>query len=163
MTEIQPTTADALMADADAQLAALLRHADALPDFAVSEDFSGERVADVLAHLHGWHLLFLSWTAKEAAGVEPTFPAPGYTWDRLAELNAAILAEHAHRPYSELRGRLVDSHARMLDAVRGLDDGTLFDVGAHAWAGDQSLGLVAHECLGGHYRWAESALGVCAR
>ena len=162
MTENEPTTAEALIADADAQLASLLRHADALPDHAVTEDFAGDRVADVLAHLHGWHRLFLSWVANEAAGVEPSFPAPGYTWDRLAELNRDILAEHAHRPYAELRDLLTDSHARMIEAVRGLDDGTLFEAGAHAWTGAQSLGTVAHECLGAHYRWGETALGECA-
>ncbi|WP_159448717.1 ClbS/DfsB family four-helix bundle protein [Demequina sp. NBRC 110053] len=156
-----PTTADALIADGDAQLAALLHHADALPDHAVLPEWSGERVADVLAHLHGWHLLFLSWVARERAGVEPAFPAPGYTWDRLAELNAQMLSEHAHRPYEEVRCLLTDSHARMVEAVHELDDGSLFDSGAHAWAGDQSLGHVAHECLGAHYRWGESVLAEC--
>ncbi|WP_159450165.1 ClbS/DfsB family four-helix bundle protein [Demequina sp. NBRC 110056] len=157
-----PTTADALIADADEQLAALLHHADALPDHAVAPEWTGERVADVLVHLHGWHELLLSWIADEAAGVEPAFPAPGYTWDRLAELNADILSQHAHRPYAEVRALLTASHARAVAAVRDLDDGTLFDASAHAWAGEQSLGDVAHECLGAHYRWGESVLAACA-
>ena len=157
-----PTTVTALVADADAQLADLLHHTDALPDHAVTADFAGDRVADVLAHLHGWHLLLLDWIAAEAAGGEPDFPARGYDWSRLAELNAAILTQHAHRPYGELRSLLTDSHARATATVRELDERALFDPRARDWTGEQSLGSVAHECLGAHYRWGHTVLAACA-
>ncbi|MDE0572745.1 ClbS/DfsB family four-helix bundle protein [Demequina sp. B12] len=160
--ETGPSSADAVIADGDARLAALLRHADALPDHAVAPDFAGDRVADVLAHLHGWHLLFLGWIDDEAAGAEPGAPPPGHTWERLAELNAAILAQHSHRTYAELRELLVASHGRMVEAVRALDDDRLFDPQARPWTGGPSLGRVAHECLGDHYAWGEEALGQCA-
>lgn len=163
MTDTAPSTADAVVTIADERLAALLHHADALPEHAVAAEFAGDRVADVLAHLHGWHVLFLEWVAAEASGAEPASPAPGYSWDRLAELNAEILAQHAHRPSAEVRDLLVASHGHMVDAVRALDDERLFDASARPWTGGPSLGEVAHECLGAHYAWGESALGACTR
>ncbi|MFV0632749.1 ClbS/DfsB family four-helix bundle protein [Demequina sp.] len=157
-----PSSANALIADADAQLAALLHHTDALPDHAVTAEFRGDRVADVLSHLHGWHVLFLGWVDADAAGDSPAFPSPDYGWDRLEDLNVSLLTQHAHRPYGEVRDLLVRSHSQMIEAIRELSDERLFDADARAWLGGESLGMVAHECLGNHYRWGQTVLAECA-
>lgn len=131
-----------------------------LPDHAVASTFAGDRVADVLAHLHGWHVLWLGWLEADARGEAPAFPAEGYGWDRLSELNAEILSQHTHRPYAELRTLLLDSNADACAALLTVDEDRLWDADARDWLGGQSLGHVAHECLGAHYAWGEEALGA---
>ncbi|WP_169747656.1 ClbS/DfsB family four-helix bundle protein [Demequina iriomotensis] len=156
-----PTSMDALIREADAALAALLSRTDATPDGPVAPGWDGgARVADVLAHLHGWHGLLLVWLDAEARGATPAFPADGYGWDRLADLNAALVAAHAHRPYAEVRALLAASHLEVIAALRGIDETSVFDPVARPWLGDQSLGDVAHECLGAHYAWGEGVLGT---
>ncbi len=157
-----PTTATQIVEQADARLATLLRHADALPDHAVSAEFAGERVADVFAHLHGWHQLLLGWLAAERQGSAPAFPADGYDWDQLEALNASLISARSHETHSQLREKLEDSHRQVCDAIRARDDDTLFDAHARPWLDGGSLGEVAHQCLGRHYEWGETMLGQCA-
>ncbi|WP_061962503.1 ClbS/DfsB family four-helix bundle protein [Demequina flava] len=156
------SSAAALIADADAALAELLHEADARPDHAVADDFSGTRVADIFAHLVGWHELFLGWLAADARKTTPAFPASGYEWDQLAELNAALVDRRKHDDYATLRAALTESHSQVTAAVRAQNEELLFNPDAHAWLGDESLGAVAFECLGNHYRWGVLMLGECA-
>ncbi|WP_062072423.1 ClbS/DfsB family four-helix bundle protein [Demequina sediminicola] len=157
-----PATLRELIDDADTTLGALLHQADALPDHAISSDFAGETVAEILAHLHGWHELFLGWVEADAKGKVPDFPAAGYDWDTLGELNSALIAARADYSYAELRDLLTESHAAVCAALKERDDAALFDVNSYAWLGHASLGYVAYECLGNHYRWGIAMLGECA-
>lgn len=157
-----PTSVPDIVTHADARLAALVRHADALPDYAVTEDFRGDRVADVFAHLYGWHQLLLGWLKAEDEGVTPAFPAPGYSWEQLSELNGALISDQAHLDYSQLRDLLHHSHRDVCEALLARNDDALFSPTARPWLGGGSLGEVAHQCLGPHYEWGESMLGQCA-
>lgn len=139
-----------------------MHEGDARPDHAVAEHFAGTRVADIYAHLTGWHELFLGWLEADGRKATPDFPAKGYEWSQLAELNAALIDHRSHESYDDLRAALLDSHARVKAAVRAVPDDVLMDTTAHAWLGDESLGAVAHEVLGNHYRWGVAMLGECA-
>lgn len=161
MNSSMPSSAQGIVEQANSEFEALIRHADALPDHAISPDFSGSRVADVLAHLTGWHEIMLGWLEAEARGVEPSFPAEGYGWDRIEELNMSLQTTRAELSHSELREMLHDSHARARAAVLEHDDARLFDEAARPWLGGGSLGYIAHELLANHYRWGESMLGQC--
>lgn len=143
-----------LSASADEGLAEVLRRADAARDAELGAAYHGRRVADVLAHLHAWHLVFDGWVAQARAGSVPAFPAEGYTWDDLDALNDAFYQAHRDRPYEALRGMLVTSHRMMLTLLDTFTEDELLDPTAFAWLGGQSLGDVAHECLGAHYAWA---------
>ncbi|WP_062079151.1 ClbS/DfsB family four-helix bundle protein [Demequina globuliformis] len=157
-----PATMAELVADADTALEEFLHAADSRPDHAVSDAFAGSRVADIFAHLTGWHELFVGWITTDARGATPAFPAPGYEWEQLAELNMALIDRHRHRSYDDLRRTLVDSHARVREVLLAQREESVFDRNAHAWLGDESLAFVAHECLGHHYRWGITMLGECA-
>jgi hypothetical protein len=40
------------------------------------------------------------------------------------------------------------------ETVRAIPEAELTSQDSHEWLGDESLGDVAHECLGAHYAWA---------
>src|SRR6478752_7603664 len=79
-----------LATKADAGLAAVLERADAARDATLGDAYHDRRVADVLAHLYAWHLVFDGWVAQERAGAVPAYPAEGYTWDDVDSLNDAF-------------------------------------------------------------------------
>lgn len=153
-----PTSTSTLLEQADARFDTLLRRADLARDEPLGDAYHDRRVADVLAHLYAWHLLLENWVATERAGDEPDVPAAGYSWARLRDLNDALYREHAHRSYDEVRALLIDSHARCCALVREMDEADVWDAGARPWLGGESLAAVAHECLAGHYEWAERIL-----
>lgn len=144
----------ALAAKANARLAVVLERADAARDTALGTAYHDRRVADVLAHLHAWHLVFDGWVAQERAGSVPAYPAEGYTWDDVDALNDAFYGAHLQRPYEALRAMLVTSHRLTVQLLDTFSEDELVSPDAYAWLGGQSLGDVADECLGEHYEWA---------
>lgn len=150
---IVPQRAD-LVTEASARLIQLLAVADAHQGAQLGEAYLGRTTEDVLSHLVGWHELFESWIRQQRAGVEVHFPAQGYTWESLAELNTAIFTRWQGTAASDVRSALLNSHARMLDLVAGFTDDELSDPDRHPWTGGEPLASVAHECLAAHYEWA---------
>lgn len=146
--------ADQIAADANATLAVLVERTDASPDADLGDAYLGRRVADVLGHLHAWHLMFDGWIAQERAGSTPAYPAEGYTWRDLGALNEALYQSHRSKSYDALRGMLLTSHAMMLTLVESFSEAELTRTDVFDWLGQEPLGNVAHECLGGHYEWA---------
>lgn len=146
--------AKALAAKADDRLTLVLARADAAPTFELGDAYHGRRVADVLAHLHAWHLVFDGWVAQDRAGSVPPFPAEGYTWNDLDALNDAFYQAHRERPYDAVRSMLLSSHRAMLHLLDTFSEAELTDASLHPWLNGQPLGDVADECLGEHYEWA---------
>ena len=94
-----------LAARADERLAVVLERADAARDTNLGDAYKNRRVADVLAHLHAWHVVFDGWVAQERAGAAPAYPAEGYSWDDIDSLNDAF---YQAQPRAPLRGRARD-------------------------------------------------------
>jgi hypothetical protein len=147
-----------LAALADKALARLLAVTDQHPDGHLGEAWKYRRVADVVAHLHAWHVLFDGWLAQARTGATPAYPAEGYTWDELAALNDHLYEVHRETDYTTIRAALVASHADMLDALDSCSEAELTVADAHPWLGGGTLGEVAHECLGAHYSWGSDVL-----
>jgi hypothetical protein len=149
--------AERIVADANATLATLLARADAHSEAALGDAYLGRRVADILGHLHSWHVIFDGWIAQDRAGSVPAYPAEGYTWRDLDTLNQTLYEAHRSKSYDTLRAMLVASHEAATALVESLSTTELTQPDAFEWLGQEPLGNVAHECLGGHYAWA---LGV---
>jgi hypothetical protein len=146
--------ATSLAAKADDRLAEVLRRADAAPDWDLGVAYHDRRVADVLAHLHAWHLVFDGWVAQDRAGSVPAYPAEGFTWDRLDALNDVFYQAHRGKTFEAMRGMLLTSHRSMLNLLNSFTEEELTDPARYSWLGGQPLGDVADECLGEHYEWA---------
>lgn len=150
--------AEELWSQADATLGTLLGIADRHADAQLGDAWKGRRVADVLAHLHAWHVLFVGWVAQARAGAEPAYPAEGYTWEALDELNDTLYEQHSHDSFAHVRASLVTSHHLMLETLADCTQDELANPGAFSWLGGSPLGDVAHECLGAHYTWGIEVL-----
>lgn len=114
-------------------------------------------ILDLIDHLHAWHQLLLGWLDAEREGRPVAYPAEGYTWAQLDELNAALRERYRGPALAEARERLRESHITVLARVDALSDEELFDPAAHEWLGGP-LAEPVHECLGGHYAWALETL-----
>jgi hypothetical protein len=123
-----------------------------LQEASLGEAYLGRRGADVLAHLHGWHLQFMEWLRAEAAGEDVVMPAPGFTWDDLRAYNDALYERFRHLSYAAIKDLVLASHHHMFDALRTLPSAGLRDPAAHPWAGGPLLDI-ADECSGKHYDW----------
>lgn len=150
--------ADGLARQGDDALTALLARASAHRDAALTGAYADRRVADALTHLHAWHVLLEGWVVQHLAGVSPAYPAEGFTWERLDALNDALYRAHRHRGFDEARMLLGASHLAAVALLRELDEDTLTSPAATPWLGGMPLAEVAHECLAGHYAWAEDLL-----
>lgn len=143
---------------ANAGLAKLLTVTDAHPDEDLGDAYLGRSTTDVLSHLHAWHTLFEGWIEADRSDQTVAFPAEGYTWRDLDALNETLYTFHAGRTYDTVRPALVDSHDRVCTIVASIPDAELNATEALQWLGGESLGDVAHECLGAHYEWAVEVL-----
>ncbi len=138
----------------DAGLAQVLAITDAHPAADVGEAWLGRTTTDLLSHLHAWHLLFEGWVEADRSDETVAYPAEGYTWRDLDALNESLYTFHRAREHASTRELLVASHARLCELVRAIPEAELTTPDSHDWLGDESLGDVAHECLGSHYEWA---------
>lgn len=142
-----------------------LIESNGLEEASLGDAYLNRRGADVLAHLHAWHLLFEDWLRAEAAGEEVVVPAPGHTWEDLRALNDDLYERYSAFAYGEIKGLLLASHAHMFDLLRVLPAEGLVDPAAHPWS-PQPLLELADECSGNHYDWGiervEAALAQAA-
>lgn len=143
-----------IIAAADAGLKAVLARTDTHAGLSLGDAYLGRSTTDVLAHLHAWHGLCEGWIEAARAGGPVDYPARGYSWNELESLNESLYLAHAGRSYDAVRDALLESHGLLVALVRATPDPELADPGAHPWLGGESLGMVAHECLGAHYDWA---------
>ena len=133
------------------QLIALIEHAGREEE-SLGSAYLGRRGADVLSHLHGWHLLFEGWLGAEAAGEPVILPAPGYTWEGLRALNDALYERYRGLAYGEIKDMVLASHAHMFDLLWSLPEDGLTNPSAHPWSSEPLL-VLADECSGRHYDW----------
>jgi hypothetical protein len=147
-----------LAAQAQAGLESVLTTADAHGEKSVGTAWHDRRVADVLAHLFAWHMLFEGWVSQARAGAVPPVPAEGYGWADLDVLNTKLYEQHRGDTYATIRASLVASHESMLETLADCTEEELTDPNAFAWLGGGTLGDTAHECLGAHYEWAAGVM-----
>ena len=107
---------------------------------------------DVLAHLHGWHRLFLQW--YRATDETRSLPAAGYNWRELPALNREIHEQFDSVSFASVRRRTKLSHGRIIKIVEGLSDRRLREPGHFKWTGKSSLLSYIAPNTESHYRWA---------
>ncbi len=158
-----PETRDALIDAADLCLSAFERAVDDVPEAERTAPFAGtgrdRDLRDVVNHLHAWHVLLLGWLDADAAGRSPAFPAEGYDWASLDDLNLALRDRYRDVDLEAARRRLRTSHAEVLARLAGIEDASLYDPSRHPWLRG-ALAEPVHECLGAHYDWAIEAVGA---
>lgn len=164
MPSPEATPVDELAVRAEERLDSLvsLIVANGLEEASLGDAYLGRRGADVLAHLHGWHLLFTGWCNDDKRGETPELPAAGYTWSDLRSLNDKIYDQFRAEPWARILEDTRDSHLALIELLRTYPAKALTERTRYAWAHGPLIDL-ADECTGKHYDWAiervEASLG----
>jgi hypothetical protein len=114
--------------------------------------YDGHRGADMLAHLHAWHLLLIGWIEGDAAGEEVVLPAPGHTWDDLGPLNDVLYERYKDLSYDEAKALTFESREHVFEILRALPAEVLAETQGHPWSPDPLLKL-ANLNTAHHYYW----------
>ena len=111
-------------------------------------------IKDILAHLHGWHKLYLTWYQEGMADQMPEMPAPGYSWKTTPDLNEKIFETHKDLSREEVVDLLQQTHQKILSIIASHSDDELFEKKRYKWTGSTSLGSYTVSAMSSHYDWA---------
>lgn len=116
--------------------------------------FLNRNIRDVLAHLHHWHLLLLSWHEKGMKGEKPEMPAEGYTWRTVPDLNKEINTKYKNVPLNEIKKLLDASFMNIQNIIQKHSNNELFEKRKFKWTDTTSLGAYVVSATSSHYEWA---------
>lgn len=122
------------------------------------EVFENRTVKDVIAHLHAWHLLFLTWYKEGMAGNNPEKPAPGFTWKTTPELNEKLYQDYKDIGWKETLSKFKKSHKQIMDLIKKHNDSELEEKEKYGWTGSASLASYMASSTSSHYQWASSLI-----
>jgi hypothetical protein len=111
-------------------------------------------IADVICHLHEWHMMMVSWYDVGMSGGKPAIPAEDVTWKTLPVLNRRIFERYEGTELSEALKLLQESHKKVMDLIQKHSDEELFTKKRYAWTGTTSLGAYMISATSSHYDWA---------
>lgn len=89
--------------------------------------FLNRNMRDVLAHLHHWHLLLVSWYKQGMKSEKPEMPAPSYTWRTVPDLNREINKKYKNTPLNEIKKSLDTSFKKGQKLVDNHSNAELFE------------------------------------
>lgn len=131
---------------------------DSFPKDQLNKEFAkgtlNRNIADVLAHLHAWHNLFLNWYKVGMKGAKPNMPFEGHSWQTLPQLNREIWEKYKSMEYKEALKLFKSSHRKVTRIIEKHSDEELFTKKLYAWTGSTSLGAYLISNSSSHYIWA---------
>lgn len=143
----------------------LLEYVDSLPKkeqlTTFPKGYLNRNIADVLAHLHHWHLMFLEWYKVGMIGDEPDMPAKGYTWKTLPDLNREIWKKYRDMGVEEAKELLETSFTSIREIIKELSEQELFTKKNYKWTGSTSLAAYLISTTSSHYDWGYKLIKKC--
>lgn len=140
---------------------------ESLSPEAMYEDFPpgylNRNIRDVIAHLHEWHTMVMTWHEVGLTGVKPDIPAKGYTWKTTPELNRAIWNKYKETCFEEAVLLFNDSHQQIMKLIERHTDEELFEKKRYKWTGTTSLGAYLISATSSHYDWALKLIKKCRK
>lgn len=111
-------------------------------------------IADVICHLHEWHVMMKNWYDIGMSGKKPAIPAEDVTWATLPVLNHRIYEKHKGTELADAMALLNKSHKEMIEIIKSHTDDDLFTKKKYVWTGTTSLGAYLVSATSSHYDWA---------
>ncbi|MFX0055306.1 MAG: ClbS/DfsB family four-helix bundle protein [Promethearchaeota archaeon] len=115
-------------------------------------------VKDIMAHLFDWEQRFLGWYKAGLQGEVPETPAPGLKWSQLHILNQEVFEKHRNRILEDVKAEFQSSYERLLEAINGIPEEDLFEVGRFEWTGAENIAGYILANSANHYRWAKTRI-----
>lgn len=163
----RPKTKEALIKLSHMNYEKLFAFIDDLPEEKRNSEFPSEflnrNIRDVLAHLHYWHSLLLSWYEQGMKGEKPEMPAAGYTWRTVPDLNKEINQKYKNVPLNEVKKLLDASFKNVQNIIQKHSNDELFEKRKFKWTGTTSLGAYVVSATSSHYEWALKLIKKCIK
>ncbi len=122
--------------------------------FEFTSNTLNRNIADVLFHVHEWHLMMLSWYLVGMKGQKPHMPAEGFTWKTMPELNKKIWKQNRDRNLEESKIAIKKSYNSLQELIKKHANEELFEKKRYPWTGSTSLGAYLISATSSHYHWA---------
>ncbi len=127
------------------------------------EGYLNRNIRDVLAHLHEWHLMMISWYKVGMNGEKPDIPAKGYTWKTTPDLNREIWKKYRETKLEEVMDMLSSSFQDIQNLIEAHTDEDLFEKKRYKWTRSTSLGAYLVSASSSHYDWALKLIKKCLK
>jgi hypothetical protein len=108
-------------------------------------------IADVVCHLHEWHLMRENWYKEGTYGKKPTL---SYSLKTLSELNHKIWEKYKGTDLKKAITMLKKSHKDVTSLIEKSNDDELFLKKKYKFTGSTSLGAYFYYNTAEHYNWA---------
>ena len=154
----RPKNKSQLVEQSERRFQELIGFLNTLPDETINAEFNpgtlNRNVRDVIAHLHHWHLMMISWYDEGMNGKQPKMPASGYTWRTVPLLNKAINMKYKDRTYKDVKTTFENSYHDISSIIANHNDEELFTKKNYKWTGSTSLAAYLISSTSSHYDWA---------
>jgi hypothetical protein len=111
-------------------------------------------VKDIVAHLHAWEQMVLSWYRAGVRGEDVRTPASDLKWSETPILNQRIYEQYHDMPLNEVRTKFTASHNEMLATLKTIPEKELVTRGFYAWTKSTTLLSYFVSSTSSHYHWA---------
>lgn len=154
----RPKTKEELLEASQSNFTRLLALIDSFSEEEQLKDFPegtmNRNIRDVLAHLHHWNLMLLSWYQVGMVGGKPDMPAKGYTWKTVPALNKEIFEQYRQTPLNDVKEWFRTSFEKVYSLIQSHTNEELFEKKRYKWTGSTSLGAYLVSATSSHYDWA---------
>ena len=139
----------------------LLEFVNSLPDKIKNGVFNNNElndrdrtIADVLCHLHEWHLMRENWYKVGMSGIKPAVPVLSYSLKTLPLINKKIWEKYKGIELKKAITMFKKSHKDIMVLIEKHTDDELFTKKKYEFTGTTSLGVYFFYNTADHYNWA---------
>jgi hypothetical protein len=154
----RPTSKEELVVFAELSFNELLDFINGLPENIKNTTYKNNElndrdktIADVLCHLHEWHLMRANWYKEGMSGKKPEL---SYSLKTLPIVNNKIWEKYKGTELKKAITMLKKSHKDIMVLIEKHNDDELFSKKKYEFTGSTSLGLYFYFNTAEHYNWA---------
>jgi len=154
----RPTSKEELIVSAKLNFNELLDLINKLPEKIKNNTYENNElndrdktIADVLCHLHEWHLMRENWYKKGMSGKKSTL---SYSLKSLPLLNHKIWEKYQSTGLKKVITLLKKSHKDIMVLIEKHNDDELFSKKKYEFTGSTTLGAYLYYNTAEHYNWA---------
>ena len=158
----RPTNKKELLEQSELNFNKLLEFIDGLPESIKNRTFKknelndrDKTIADVICHLHEWHLMMENWYKVGMSGKKPAIPAEGYTFQTLPKLNHKIWEKYKGTELKKSITMFKKSYKDVMALIGKHNDDELFTKKKYQWTGTTSvISPLSGKCVRYRLVWA---------
>lgn len=118
----------------------------------------GLSVKDIVVHITAWERRVVAGTESALRGETPAWPEPGWTMDRMDELNDRDFAANRGRSSAVVLAEARASYERASQLLESLGEPDLFDGQRYPWTRGEPAWRFFDANMGEHYREHREAI-----